>query len=277
MKYCFNWYGNNQDECLNIADEINIKLEKVKDLNDIKEFCDMHTNQRINLCIDDFEAGINDKLFETALTIQQELNTYNIIVRFPYYNNLIKEILSKYKNPKFFFNTHINLWDTLYGYVNLGVTDVYIVEGLGFELEEIKNFLEDFENKPQIRVFPNIAQSSFDGIDGLNKFWIRPEDTKYYEEYVDVYEFYGEDNKQKIYYDIYFKDKEWFGPLNEIIQGLDSDINNTTIVPRFGINRINCRQRCVKGKHCHMCKTIETLADHFREVGLRVTNDEEEK
>lgn len=277
MKFCFNWYGDNNDECLKVADEINIDLSKVKDLNDIKEFCEIHKNQRINLCINDFEAGVNDKLFETALSIQQELDIYNIIVRFPHYNKLIKDLLDKYNNPKFFFNTHINMWDMLYGYVNLGVTDIYIVEGLGFELEEIKKFLDKYENKPQIRVFPNVAQSSFDNIDGLRKFWIRPEDTKYYEDYIDIYEFFGENSKQKIYYDIYFKDKQWFGSLKEIIQGLDTDIDSKTIVPRFGVNRINCRQRCLKGRSCNMCKTIEILAQHFKEVGLNIIEDTEGK
>ncbi len=165
----------------------------------------------------------------------------------------------------------------LYGYVNLGVTDIYIVEGLGFELEEIKKFLDKYENKPQIRVFPNVAQSSFDNIDGLRKFWIRPEDTKYYEDYIDIYEFFGENSKQKIYYDIYFKDKQWFGSLKEIIQGLDTDIDSKTIVPRFGVNRINCRQRCLKGRSCNMCKTIEILAQHFKEVGLNIIEDTEGK
>lgn len=273
MKYCFNWYGNSHDECLNFADEVNIDLSKIKDLNDIQEYCKQHINQRINLCIDwdYYNQEINQLI--PALEIQQELKDYNIVIRFPVYNEQLKEVLKNYSNAKFFFETHIYTWDQLYGYTNLGVTDLYIVSGLGFELEEIKKFLDKYENKPQVRVFPNVAQSNFKDIDNLKKFWIRPEDTKYYEDYVDVYEFYGEPNKQRVYYDIYFKDKEWNGPLNEIIIDLDSDIKSPTIVPRFGVNRINCRQRCLKGRSCNMCKTIEILAEHFKEVGLKITED----
>lgn len=52
MKYCIDFYGK-QTDLLNLVDEINIDLLKIKDLGDLEEFCEQHKNQRINLCIND--------------------------------------------------------------------------------------------------------------------------------------------------------------------------------------------------------------------------------
>ena len=47
------------------------------------------------------------------------------------------ETLDKFRklNISFFFNEYIDRWDILDGYLNLGVTDVYIVNELGFEAD----------------------------------------------------------------------------------------------------------------------------------------------
>ena len=100
-----------------------------------------------------------------------------------------------------------------------GATDVYIVEELGFRLADLKKIKDIY--KINYRVFPNIAQCSKLAkgfIPSMSKFWIRPEDTSIYENYIDVFEILGgEDNSRlSVVYEIY-KQEQWLGDLNTII------------------------------------------------------------
>jgi hypothetical protein len=125
----------------------------------------------------------------------------------------------------------------------------------------------------QIRVFPNVAQSIYkNSLDKL-KFWIRPEDIPIYEPYVDVCEFYGEENKQEIYYNIYAEDKKWSGSLGEIIIGLSDEINSMTLAPRFAEARIKCERKCMKGSPCHICEHMIELSQTLEKANLRITLD----
>jgi hypothetical protein len=133
------------------------------------------------------------------------------------------------------------------------------------------------KNNVSIRVFPNVAQSSWNGIDDLLKFWIRPEDIDFYSQYVDTCEFYGEDEKNDILYNIYSNDKKWFGELKEIIIGLESDIDSRYIVPRFVKKRVKCGRQCLKGGNCQICQHIKELSGNLEKAGLMVTMEEKEE
>ena len=146
---------------------------------------------------------------------------------------------------------------------------------MGFELDKITPLLH--KNNIKVRVFPNVAQAAATTTSGILKFWIRPEDIETYEPYIDVCEFYGEYEKQKIYYDIYAKDKKWIGNLKEIIIGLNEDIMNTTLLPRFAKKRIKCDRECMKNDKCHMCQRILELSETLDKNNLRITIDKEEE
>lgn len=171
MKYCIDFYGDRTLDLLDIADEINIELSKIKDLIDLPEFCELHKNQRINLCIKDYEDAINNRLLYFAFNFQQEQkNKYNIVIRLPYYDQegIFQELIEKYPDSRFYFQTGCVDWDSLLIYLDLKVTDIYIVENMGFELDKIAPIVH--EQGIQIRVFPNIAQSSWIKTSGLRKF-----------------------------------------------------------------------------------------------------------
>lgn len=83
MKYCIDFYGKDID-ILKEVDEINIDISRIKDLqNDLQDFCELHKEQRINLCINNYEDAINNKTFVFCFKFQQDNPQYNIYIRLP--------------------------------------------------------------------------------------------------------------------------------------------------------------------------------------------------
>lgn len=159
----------------------------------------------------------------------------------------------------FFLDTKIDTLDKLLGVVNLGVSDVYICNELGFMLKDVSAFCHYRQIK--VRVYPNVAQSSTDlEIEPFKKFFIRPEDLHLYEDYVDIIEFYCKElDKQMTLYEIYHKDKSWNDDLSIIILGLDKNLINSSIPPIFGEVRLNCKKSCGLNR-CDICgKTLSFL------------------
>jgi hypothetical protein len=180
-------------------------------------------------------------------------------------------MMKKHELP-FFFREGADTIDKLNQYISEGVTDVYITNELAFSLSDIKYNI--CKNRVKIRVYPNIAQSSVpvaNGIKSITKFFIRPEDVKYYEDCVDVMEFFGSADKQNTLYKIY-KEQKWRGPLNLIISGYNPEDNieiNSSIIPTFGQVRKNCHKKCgYTSSGCQICITAEHVARSLAEKGL---------
>lgn len=144
--------------------------------------------------------------------------------------------------------------DMVYAMKQAGVAELYVVEGLGFHLDAVKKILADTDI--QVRVIPNVTQCALGTrrvIPTEHKFWIRPEDTRFYEKYVDTFELYNEDDKLSAIYEIYTK-RVWQGKISEIIMDAeDLEVQNDTMPPYFGDVRINCGQRCFFGS-CAACE-----------------------
>ena len=193
----------------------------------------------------------------------------NILLQIDFYKqkNLIE--LLKDNQFDFMFATFAKDYDTFYSMIELGAKEVYITEYLGFCLKNLQQIRE--EKNIKLRVFPDIAQSTkgtTNIISPITKFWIRPEDTELYEQYVDTFEICRLDNKQSVIYEIY-KRQQWFGPIQEIILDCDITLENTNLDPRFGQERINCGKRCTYGK-CNLCTEMEDLALRFNLVGISI-------
>ena len=148
------------------------------------------------------------------------------------------------------------------------MSDIYIVEDLCFELDKVSKIAH--ENQVQLRIYPNVAQSSWKYTEDIKKFWVRPEDISLYEKYVDVCEFFGAEKKVVTLLKIYKDDQKWFGKLNEIILGLKNDIDSRFIVPRFAEKRIKCGKECLKGGKCQMCERVVSLSKTLEDADLMV-------
>ena len=175
------------------------------------------------------------------------------------YNNLVFTIPKediyfienfKKRNIPFYINIYINDWDTFNHYLSIGVTDIILVENMCFEIARA-SALAHANGNINIRVIPNVAQSSCYQTPDCKKFFIRPEDIDIYESYVDICEFAGDN--QDGYYKIYAEDKKWYGYLNEIIIGYNGKEDNRSIHYDFAKARLNCGKRCFKGGWCRNC------------------------
>lgn len=274
MKYCVDY--KKDFRYLDQVDELTVHFRR-KDTS-LVDFLLLHQKQRVNICIDDEEDFIDNdsiKLFD-AIRIEHPEIDFSLKLK-DYKNEKVKEIVNIIKasavKHKFFFATFVKDWDTLFGYMELCPSDMYIVENLGFELSSVADILHAVDIR--VRVFPNIAQSSWSGTEALKKFFIRPEDVYFYEPCVDVMEFIGKEDSISTYYKIYAIDKKWFGKLNEIIIDFnDNEIDSRFILPQFAARRLNCGKRCFKGRPCRTCNAIKELATLLESKNLMIKDFE---
>ena len=263
MNYCIEY-----TDSFKKYDEIaEIRIVVTKDSVSPLPFLSKYINHRIIL---DFETGVvSDYMLRSLANFRQEQPTANFACCVSYQEKYLAETF-KENNFPFFFKEFVNNWDMLHTLKNIGVSDMYITNSLGFELDKVAQVLHS--NDINIRVVPNLAQCSGD-IDPIKTFFIRPEDIDLFSEYVDIFEFYGDRKKQYVYYDIYSKDKKWFGPLREIIFGFNSDLDSRFILPVFGARRIKCGKKCFKGSACAICDRVYSASKTLEEKGLLVKKE----
>lgn len=279
MAFCLNFKRGRR--YLDVVDQIIIKYHASDNL---LNFLIEHKNQRVILDIEEVQDFLNNFGIETLATIKAHTdNPNNWVLRFPKIldNDFTIDIedLDKIKklNIPFFFNEYIDRWDILQGYLDLGVTDVYIVNELGFELDKVSQAVHEYGAK--VRVFPNIAQSSWFLTPDLKKFFIRPEDVEDYEEYVDVFEIFEayEPIIAETLYKAYAIDKKWYGRLEEIIGDFHADLDGRFLHPRWVDRRVKCGKKCLKGSMCDMCNTIAGLGESLEKAGIIVSKPDPEK
>ena len=156
--------------------------------------------------------------------------------------------------------------------IRTGYSDVIITDGLCFYLEDIAPILHSYGIN--VRVFPNICQRKFLHGNDIKSFFIRAEDVKIYEPYVDIFEFWGEDNQQEAYKNIYSKSKQWVGPLNQYIIGFKGEVEGHHILPTFGERRLGCGRSCLRGARCRLCDAYIQLSSTLKENDLVLVNEE---
>lgn len=175
----------------------------------------------------------------------------------------------------FFFEEFVDTWDKLVSMTGLGVTDVYIVSDLCFDLKNVSIYCK--KHNVKIRVFPNIAQTSAlisTQIDSITQFFIRPEDIEIYEEYIDICEFFGDLDRQSVLYEIYTKGK-WLGDLQHLILNFKYSLQNQTIAPIFANTRLSCNKKCNQGK-CNICHHIVSTGRILAENNLVIRKEKED-
>lgn len=274
MKYCINY--SNKSHIIDKVDEILIRYDKNKILELFTQFIPAHLNQRVIVQLieeDNIDTIVNN--LKKIISIYNENKDIKFDIQLPFYNQKFIEEL-KDTNLKYFFRAAANSWDKFTSLISQNVSDIYITDELAFELDKVAEIAH--KNNIKVRIYPNVAQSRWDKLSDILKFFIRPEDIEMYEPYVDVCEFYG-DKAQQIdtYYKIYQEDKKWFGDLQEIIIGLDSKIDSRYIIPRFAEKRIKCGKDCLKGGKCEMCKRILDLSEQLENAHLIVQIDKEKE
>lgn len=268
MKYCMEFYVGG--DYMKDADELIILTSENHNYG---EFIKKRPNQRIIIRVMDEEDILDNKnLLKIFIALKQELNLDNFAVMLPQTCEQEKYIapLKEAGIDYFFFNL-ADSWIKLRYLIQLGVSDVYITEALGFDLERASDFAH--KNGAKVRTYPNVAQEEIPIYD-IYSFFIRPEDIPIYENYIDVCEFFWKTkiSEQPVYYKIYAIDKKWFGELQEIIVGLKQSIDSRYIVKQFAETRCHCKQRCLSGGTCRMCDRVLDLAGTLKKVGIIIDN-----
>lgn len=164
---------------------------------------------------------------------------------------------------KYYWAYPITTWFELRNISSLGVSQVLIGAPLYFNLPKVKE-----KGKP-IRIVANNARGGELGAgNNICGPYVRPEDLKTYEPYVDTIEFYADTlESEKQLFDIY-KKGEWEGNLFFLIKNLNYNVNNRIIPEEFGEFRLHCDQRCMQHKTCHYCETAFSMANAARDMIL---------
>lgn len=251
----------------------NIKYKpKIKQLNN---FIEAYGTHRINLLITDFKEERDCQIIST---LRQKFPDTELITCLPLYNQNLENILNEYNLPHY-YNEFITDWDRFQGFLELNVTDIFIAENLAFNVKILSENAK--KNNKALRSFCNVCESSWGKTPSLKTFFIRPEDLYLYEDYIDTFEFYIDDTapaRLNVLYEIYTKDQEWFGKLNEIIIGYEGEEDSRFIIPRFGEVRLDCNKRCMQGVKptCHICDRIIELSKTLEDQHILVTINKKE-
>lgn len=270
MRYCVPYYKT--FKYMDEVDEIIVPFVK-EDINFIKSLTSKEKliNGTVIIEVQDKYDFYDNQCIGIFKALKENYPEVKFKLMFDKYADSLKSLYKGMKDHEipFFFSTYVRDWDTLNGLISIGVSDVYVVEEMGFSLNKIGPVAH--AAKVSIRVFANIAQSSWSGERSIKSFFIRPEDIAIYESVVDVIEFFGDDlTIQEVMYKVYAIDKKWFGPLKEIILGLESDVDSRSIPPAmFARYRIACEKKCAKGgRGCSICERFVDVANNFTEQGL---------
>ena len=270
MKFCVEYLSSFR--YMDMADEIILDYKYNKSSEDIIEVAKTFNKDTQRLIID--ISGIYNS-FEAIMPILKKLQQEypNMAVRV---NALSQYQLFKDAGIPFFFRDFCSTDDEVFSYIAQGVSDIYIVNNLGFSLVRIGEYCKN--KNVRVRIIPNIAQAPIhqgDYIPDICKFFVRPDDIAEYETLVDVCEIIAPADTLSVLFRVYKYDRQWLGNLKDLIAGINDDIYNSGLAPQFGHYRMICNHACMQEK-CNLCKDFQTVAKSMHDLGyeIRRTNGE---
>lgn len=245
--------GNLPKDRLKDADEIILYIPHDMDLSSFVEKYNIEKviNDYCDKTIIIARITANDLKYKDLTKLLKKDNILLSTVSFA----VLEKVNKEYRN-KFFTLEPIDSFDKLKYCINILNVKRVVIEGkLGFDLKKIKLY----NNEIEIMINPCEANGD------IKSFFIRPEDIDFYSNYVDSLFFPLE--QEYTLFEIYKKDKKWYGKLNEIIKGLDSEINNkyfsrdenNSIVKSFRDIRSTCGKRCQENE-CSVCEKLENIS-----------------
>lgn len=267
MKYSIRFYRGCR--ILDKVDEIIVKYKKADP--ELIDFIKEHPQQKIVADITDLpEIESSFQIFLDAAAVSPRF-TVLLIGSLPHRQNY--EWFHE-NNIPFFFCEYADNFDTFQSFVINGASEIRIAGELGFHIRDIAQYCNSKGIK--VRVYPNVAQEAGPfSHDAIETFFIRPEAVSLYEPYVDIFEFWGDDNsKQDVLYQIY-EDRHWNGTLNELILSYHgAPVDNLSLLPQFDVVRLGCNKICTLGK-CNSCTYAEVIAKAIEKHGIQIKEKRE--
>lgn len=224
-------------------------------------------NQRATINVTNLDI---EEIFEYLLILKQKHE--NFVIQLNWFNQREWIPSLKENNIQFMFYNYATTIDQAYAFSQYEVSDIYICEGLGFNLKQLQKIRE---KGIALRVYPDIAQSNDNyPVPDINKFFIRPEGLDQYEKYIDIIELYVPDSRVSVVYEIY-KQRHWNGYLEDLITGFSEgfSIHNNTILPLFDQLRIDCNRGCLLKDNCHYCHRSLDIGPLMEENDLYITRE----
>lgn len=252
----------------NLQFNIRYKPEKEK----LKDFIEKYKNHRIN-----FQIG--EQNFYTCVKIirdlKEEIPESSIVVAIDHYISK-KEIDTLYETniPFYFLKTVSNL-DEFHHFLKLKVSDIIIGGDLGFYIKFLSKIAK--KNNIHLRAIVDFCQS-YDSLSSIKSFFIRPEDIDVYSNYIDTFDFMHPKDRINTIYEIYAKDKKWYGQLKEIIMGYKGEEDSRFILPPFAEIRCGCKKRCLYDikNTCKICDRIIQLGEALKKSQEEEIKNEQE-
>lgn len=252
-----------------LQDDVQFNINYKPEIKKLDDFIAAYGNHRINLI---FNQEPKQKDYEIIQALRSKYPKSNIVISLASYQPTLEKTVATHSLPHYYRDVIVD-WDTLLGFFSLAVTDVFIGGELGFDLVKVKQMADFFKIK--LRCFCDNGFSWWMQ-DSLKTFFVRPEDIKLYSKYIDTFEFAQAITKDRVnvIYNIYAKQKKWFGKFNEIIGGYRGEEDGRYILPIFGEIRTRCGRRCLKEKlpSCHVCDLVSATAETLKDAGLYVTH-----
>ena len=261
MKYCL---GSRQiNKYLTLADEIKVKSRDYRQVPDL--FVDYPDKMIIlDITNDDLD---NEDFRKTIEQYAEMSENFCCCVYKLYYVNWMKN-----KGIKFYYGYPANSYYDMRGLIDLGVEYIKVIAPLTFDMNTLAKCDVKF------RMVPNVAYDAYvprrSGICGQ---WVRPEDIKWYENGIYVFEFENANlDQEQTLFDVYNKGV-WPGNLNLLITNLNYDVDNRIISAELGEARANCKQRCMETGACHLCEStflFEKTLNKYKENKTKSTQQD---
>lgn len=271
MKLALPWTSNKQN--FDIPCEYNINfVNKSNNFDELIEFLSLHPTERFNISIDTSEYSFDFN----KLKVLNNIN-HNIYIKLTS-DNLNQHKVLKNLNIKFFFDYHfpISNYHMLESVAKLGVTDIYIIDDLCYDLENVRKACDKL-NISLRWVLDIIPSGDAEQKSDPRAPWVIPENIDELAKYVDTFEFSENESWAKLdtLYKIWFKDKRWRENLRFLYPQLDIDIWNQSLLPNLIKYKLNCRYKCAYGSNCNKCQqNIEIAANlHSKDFAYNVPKE----
>lgn len=263
MNYCL-YFNNNLIPLLQGDNSIEIKIRYADQFAALERFVRLYPKHRIILEVCHFQEFFNEIHFTNFKNWYLQ-NNPNIIVTFNPVNIskgcVFTETFARHIDPvPFYFNDIITSEKVLETYLQSGAKEVIIGGDLGFNLFSVKRKCE--ERGIRVRVIANLAlhgETEDRTTRSFTKFFIRPEEIEFYQDYVDSIEFYCPQSSQEKLYNFYSKGK-YVGDLVYLIHGLVESIPNRALPYQWTVMRAICNRKCQFGKKCKLCDSFIKVA-----------------
>lgn len=237
------------------------------------EFLSKYPDTRFNITIDTSEYEFD----YTKLRILNTIHKHIYIV-----TSLQEEKYKQLKEMglKFYFSPDFPIvnFRLLEYIINLGVTDVYIMDDLCYNLERVRKMADKYN--VHLRLILNHIPSMLinKGEDVRAPIFI-PETVDELSKYIHTVEFDDGNSWARLetLYKVWFIKKEWRENLRFINADLNIDIPNQCMMPNFTVYKMNCGYKCGYGSVCKKCNQFYELAKDLESKKIEYIISKEEE